>query len=670
MGIQSLEEFSELLTRTDVALFSRSVLSIEYSKLASIIYPSPPYKQFSIAKRDGSPRELAEPRMRLKVLQYKVLTFLMERMTPLKPAVHGFVRHRSILSNAQAHASRKNHFILNLDLEDFFPSITFFRVRGVLTSRPFNFSHQVATVIAHMCTLDGKLPQGAPTSPFLSNLVCRTMDRDLTELARRNRATYTRYADDITFSFIVRTRRSLPPAICMADDEGHLALGAELRELITTKHHFDINEAKTRLSDRHRRMEVTGLTINHFPNVRRKFIDRIRGALNAWERNGYAAAEKGWQDRIAASASLSYEQQPWRRQYRSGHIAKLKNVLWGKLLYLRMIRGKDDLIYTRLAERYNAQIQKEQAAAPFVASELPVEPVVRDHATALEACFVVEWCGEYQSTRGVVDDIPMGQGTAFVHSELNLVVTCNHVFEGVADVNGHSFHTDYEAPEIFNQTLSLIRPDTKQGWPAKIVYRNAQMDFAILAFENPVPPHRYFAPMDNPIERRADGTLIGFPDWKRWNLPDFNDQKVLNRTEPNKGMNSFTITGAGSIRPGNSGGPFTDDRLRIAGMAQRGAHMGSGHDECLCLEIINDLIAKYKASLAPLPPPPSVPAVCVAVVANIATSPIPVVGSLAPSVAVSATPEAIRSAPVRLPTIANADALDPQPEGSISSASS
>lgn len=612
------------MTRNDVSLFSRSVLGIEYSKLASIIYPAPPYKHFIITKRDGSPRYLAEPGRRLKALQYKVLAFLTERMTPLKPAVHGFVPNRSIVSNARAHASRQNHFILNLDVEDFFPSITFFRVRGVLTSRPFNFSHQVATVIAHMCTLDGKLPQGAPTSPFLSNLVCRSMDRDLTDLARRNRATYTRYADDITFSFIVRTRRSLPAAICKADDEGHLALGAELRELITTKHHFAINDAKTRLSDRYRRMEVTGLTINQFPNVRREFIDRIRGALNAWERNGYAAAEKGWQDRIAASTSLSYEQKPWKRQYQSGRVAKLKNVLWGKLLYLRMVRGKDDLIYTRLAERYNAQVRKECAASSFVASELPVEPVVRDHATALEACFVVEWYGEYQSTPGVVDDVPMGQGTAFVHRELNLLVTCNHVFEGVANVRGHRFETDYGAPEIVNRALNLIRPDTKQSWPAKILYRNASMDFAILAFESPVPSHRYFSPMDNPIERRVDGILIGFPDWKTWNLPDFNDQKVLNRTEPNKGMISFTITGAGSIRPGNSGGPFTDDRFRVAGMAQRGAYMGSGHDECLCVEIINDLIAKYKATLASPAPPLTVPVVSAAATAPVCVPPFPV----------------------------------------------
>ncbi|MFM0687316.1 hypothetical protein PQQ77_15150 [Paraburkholderia strydomiana] len=82
--------------------------------------------------------------------------------------------------------------------------------------------------------------------------------------------------------------------------------------------------------------------------------------------------------------------------------------------------------------------------------------------------------------------------------------------------------------------------------------------------------------------------LIDYPAGKRWTLPHLNEPKVLNRTSPRAGMNSFTITGAGSIRPANSGGPFTDNRFCVAGIAQRGAYMGMGHDESLCFEIIDD----------------------------------------------------------------------------------
>lgn len=599
MAIVEMEKMLDGLARNSVTWFSDHALGIPYSSLKGIIYPRPPYKQFIIKKRDGSARVIAEPRERLKEIQEKVLAFLTVRCGSFKPAVHGFVPKHSILTNAQVHCSPKIHHVFNIDLKDFFPSITFFRVRGVLRKHPFNFSHEVATVIAHICTLDGTLPQGAPTSPFLSNLVCRSMDRDLTDLARRNLARYTRYADDITFSFPIRKASRLPAAVCVVDDDGGLHVGIELHDLITNKHHFTINQEKTRLSDRGRRMEVTGLTINRFPNVPRIFIDRIRGALHAWEKFGYEAANKLWNDRVINAVSSAYEKKPWKRQTRRGKIPELKNVLWGKLLYLRMVRGKDDMIYTRLAERFNSAVLATHAVGTFSAPKLPVQPVVRDKATALDACFVAEWLGDFSS------DCVGKEGTAFVYRELNLLVTCDHVFEAVATINEHKFDTDYDAPEILNKTLSLIHPATKQRWPAKILYRNKQMDLALLAFDDPVPPHRYFPAVDNPIEQGAKGILIGYPAWKQWNLPDFNDQQVLNRTSPHAGMNSFTITGAGTIRPGNSGGPFTDDHFRVAGMAQRGAYMGVGHDECLCFQIVDDLISKYKASL--IKPVPNTP---------------------------------------------------------------
>lgn len=168
-------------------------------------------------------------------------------------------------------------------------------------------------------------------------------------------ARYSQYADDITFSFRVGKTSKLPAAACSVDANGDLAIGTELHDVIVNKHHFKINSTKTSLSDRARRMEVTGLTINRFPNVPRVFIDRIRGALNAWEKYGYDQANKTWQTRVTAAATGAYEKKPWKRQTRTGLTPALKNVLWGKLLYLRMVRGKDDLIYTRLAERYNAQ---------------------------------------------------------------------------------------------------------------------------------------------------------------------------------------------------------------------------------------------------------------------------------------------------------------------------
>lgn len=598
-----MDALVEAMVRHDVSFFSSYVVGVSYERLKKIIYPRPPYSSFTIKKRDGSDRLILEPRKSLKLVQLKILDFLQKLSTPLKPAVHGFVAKRSILTNAKAHCSPKNHHVFNIDLEDFFPSISFYRVRGVLSKYPFNFSFEVSTVIAHACTIDNMLPQGAPTSPFLSNLICRTLDRDLTDLARRSLSRYTRYADDITFSFRVRKTAKLPAAICSVNDDGELKVGTELHDIIVNRHHFKINTAKTRLSDRARRMEVTGLTINQFPNVPRIFIDRIRGALHAWETHGYEAADQRWQESVDSGAKLQYEKRPWKRQTRRGNVPALKNVLWGKLLYLRMVRGKDDIIYTRLAERFNDAVLKTASNGAFCAPTLPVEPVVRDKETAMDACFVVEWTGDYEE--GPITQMPVGQGTAFVYRELNLLLTCDHVLVWENDVKGKlPISIDYQSQFLQNSSLELVRPSTKERWPAKVLYRNAEMDVAILAFESP-PEHRYFSAMENPIEPSAQGVLIGYPAWKQWNHPDFNSQSVLNRTSPHRGMNSFTITGAGSIRPGNSGGPFTDERFRVAGMAQRGAYMGEGHDESLCIEIIDQVIATYKAEVASKPSEPS-----------------------------------------------------------------
>lgn len=592
----NFDALDEALKRTNVSWFSDNVLGMPYSQLKKMVYPKPVYKSFVIKKRNGTPRIIEEPHKDLKFVQKTILAFLSERAGPIKPAVHGFVQKRSILTNAQKHWAPTTHHILNLDLKDFFPSITFRRIRGMLRKHPFDCSHEVATLIAHLCTINGTLPQGAPTSPFLSNMLCRKMDRDLTDLSRRYRATYTRYADDLTFSFNVRSTERLPSAICTVED-GNITPGAELSELITTKHGFAINPAKTRLRDRFGRMEVTGLTINSFPNVRRNFIDKIRGALNAWETHGYAAAQLEWEKRVTDSNGFPCEKIRWKRQTRTKFVPQLKNVLWGKLLFVRMVRGKEDALYTRLAERYNKACAAETKATPFVYEKLPIKPVVRDYGSAEDAVFVLEWFGDYQSSPGVHEDMAYSQGTAFAYRELNFLVTCDHVLSGAkAMVGTLEVNADYDAPEIVNKTLQLIHPRTKQSWPAKILYRNAQFDIAVVSFDLPhPPPHRYFSAIENSLTVRTNGILIGFPAYQNWNRPDFLDEKVLNRTEPNKGMISFTITGAGSIRPGNSGGPFVDDRFRVAGVAQRGAFMGNGHDECLCSTVLNQLVDNWKA---------------------------------------------------------------------------
>lgn len=588
----SLDDIHSLLIRTSVSYMSLNLLGVPYSELKELIYPRPSYKTFIITKRNGTPRIIHEPRLGLKVLQEKVLAYLYSYAGLAKPCVHGFTPKRSIVTNAKMHCLPKTQHLLNIDIEGFFPSITFYRVRGLLQKKPFEFSYEVATVLAHLCTLDGVLPQGAPTSPLLANLTCRSLDRDLMNLAKRHRATYSRYADDITFSFSVKRSDSLPANICTFDS-GLLTLGEELRAIFTS-HSFRINPNKSRLSTRLHRLEVTGITINEFPNIKRVFIDRIRGALHAWETHGYNLAQAAWEKSVIDGTSKAYEKRPWKRQTRSRGVPALKNVLWGKLLYVRMVRGGDDVLYIRLAKRYNTLCVSEKAKGEFVCSSLPVDSIVRTEAGAEDAVFVIEWMGDYKIT-GSPDTLEMvgGQGTAFAYKDVGLI-TCDHVLGFSGDIKGNHVETDFQSCDVVGAALTVSNPATGESWPAKVVHRDANYDLAIIRFDLPEPPvHHYFFGMDQPIKIHAKGVLIGFPNHTAGKRADFLNEEVLNRY-PRSGLDRFDITGAGSIRQGNSGGPFVDDHYRIAGVAQQGAKHDIGNDECLCVTILDKWLSEWE----------------------------------------------------------------------------
>lgn len=602
-------KWAEIWRHTDVHLFAADVFDLAYENVQGIIYPTPPYKTFTMAKRSGGHRVIREPRRRLKALQDKLLPYLVERSGTPKPSAHAFINDRSIVTNARKHLERRPHFVLNLDLERFFPSISFYRIRGVLQKAPFRFSHQVATMLAHMCAVNNELPQGAPTSPFLSNQVCRSLDRDLMALAKRHQATYTRYADDITFSFSTPNRAALPANICTFDS-GIVTLGQELTGIIG-HHNFRINPTKTRMSTRRRRMEVTGIVINEFPNVKREFIDRIRGALHAWDRYGYDAAQAAWEQRVADGASQAYEKRPWKRQTRTGQPPALKNILWGKLLFVRMVRGADDAIYTRLAEKYSRLIARERVANPsFQASTLPVEAIVRNVEDAERAVFVVEWAADYIPPAPGEPTMVGGQGTAFAYKRHNRLITCDHVFRADGEYRRGQgtqavdvpFNADIADHGVQGLTVTAIDPVSGQRWPLRVMHRHAHRDLAILEFDGAPPEHRHFSGMDAPITRHSVGHLIGFPNWNNGRRANI-ETAVVTARFPRTGLQRFEINQL--IRKGNSGGPVVDELFRVAGVAQQGAQQDAGNNECLCVTDLDAWIAEYDATRAPAPLAPA-----------------------------------------------------------------
>ncbi|WP_437768507.1 reverse transcriptase family protein [Sorangium sp. So ce281] len=252
----------------------------------------PHYVYFDVPKRSGGTRQLAAPHASLAAAQAWVLREILEKL-PVEEPAHGFVKGRSTVTNARPHTRRD--VVVNLDLSDFFPTITFPRVRGVF--HRLGYSPAVATLLALLCTepprrpveYDGQrywvavgdraLPQGACTSPAISNQVARKLDRRLAGMCARAGFTYTRYADDLTFS--------APPG-----KRGDIAMLLARVRHIVEEEGFAINPAKGRIQRSGGRQVVTGVVVNDRPSAPREEVRRLRAILHAAKKTGLAAQNR------------------------------------------------------------------------------------------------------------------------------------------------------------------------------------------------------------------------------------------------------------------------------------------------------------------------------------------------------------------------------------------
>jgi retron-type reverse transcriptase len=251
------------------------------------------YVRFQVRKRSGGVRQLAAPRERLAAAQQWILGNILQRI-PTHPAAHGFVPGRNTVSNATPHVGQD--VVVNADLRDFFPTITFPRVRGVF--RQLGYSPATATVLGLICTESPRqkviyagrtfhvatgpraLPQGACTSPALSNLAARRLDSRLAGIGRKLAFNYTRYADDLTFSGSGEQAEKLVGYLLarirhIADNEG-----------------FEVNEKKTRVLRPSTAQLVTGVVVNERPGIRRKTVRRLRAIIHRAKHEGLAAQNR------------------------------------------------------------------------------------------------------------------------------------------------------------------------------------------------------------------------------------------------------------------------------------------------------------------------------------------------------------------------------------------
>jgi len=300
------------------------------------------YKQFKIPKKSGGFREISAPKKSLKSIQ-TCLNFIFQTLYEPSTVAKGFLPGMSVVDNASIHTGM--NYVFNTDIKDFFPSIPQARVWAVLQLPPFNFKREIANVVAGLCCMkvlndkdsqDPKvrykyvLPQGSPASPILTNIICQKLDKRLLGLAKRFNLRCSRYADDITFSSMHNVYQK----------DG--AFMKELRRIVEDQH-FTINEGKTRVQGKGGRREVTGLVVSDKVNVTRQYTREINSILYIWEHYGYESA--------FARFSHYYHQNKPCNTVTGGNF--LKSVLMGKLMYMKMVKGEDDPVFSRLYSRFN-----------------------------------------------------------------------------------------------------------------------------------------------------------------------------------------------------------------------------------------------------------------------------------------------------------------------------
>lgn len=352
-----VNKFCEIGTRKEFAEF----IGVSLKKLTYLLYVKHVdnyYHSFEIPKRSGGSRQIDAPIGDLKKIQYSLADKLWEhqkivwRENNIYPKVsHAFIKGKSIITNAKVHRNRR--FVINLDLEDFFGGFHFGRVRGFFQkNRYFSLPIEIATIISQLTCYKGHLPQGAPTSPIITNFLCQTLDYRLIKLSKKYGLNYTRYADDLTFS----TNRNF------VDIQGNVLLEIEQE---VGKFGFHLNRKKTRIQFNDSRQVVTGLVVNKKINVDRNYYRETRAMADKLYKTGCFSINDSYGDIKQLEGRFSYiNQLNWynnqlddekhnlyslkgrEKQYQKFLFYKY---FWGNEKPLIITEGKTDIIYLKSA---------------------------------------------------------------------------------------------------------------------------------------------------------------------------------------------------------------------------------------------------------------------------------------------------------------------------------
>jgi len=376
-----------------------------------------------VKKKSGEDRIIHAPKNGLKAIQ-KCLNLILQTVYQPHKAASGFVPGKSIVDNAKHHIG--SIYVYNIDLKDFFPSVDQARIWGRLKNAPFNLNESngneiLANIIAALCcqemmveridenenwikVIKNVLPQGAPTSPTITNIICERLDVRLTGVAKRFGLKYSRYADDITFSSMHNVYQKNSEFL------------AEVERIITDQN-FTIKESKTRLQKQGYRQEVTGLLVNDKVNVQKRYIKQLRTWLYLMEKYSYEKANAYFLQHYISD---------------KGHVKKnipvMQNVIAGKLEYLKMIKGKDNALYLKLKLRFDK----------LFASENPMEQIL----------------GIWEK-EGIEKAMELYYQPKMEHQ-------LNQIISSEADVENDSFLTENNNTQISENSSTVLRKEVEE----------------------------------------------------------------------------------------------------------------------------------------------------------------------------------------------------------------
>ena len=382
----------EKLKKTESLSDLAELLGYKPKAVSYILYKIPDndkYIEFEIPKKTGETRKIKAPVEKLKHLQRRLADLLNECFDQIskenkkKSLSHGFRKNHSIVTNAKNHKNKR--YVFNVDLQNFFPSINFGRVRGFfIKNRHFSLDPKVATVIAQIASHNNELPQGSPCSPIISNLIGHLLDVRMANLAKKTKCTYSRYADDLTFS---TNKKDFPDSIAIRKDENNWVAGNRLIKEIE-KVGFILNTKKTSMQFKTARQMTTGLIVNEKVNIKREYYKTARSMcyelfntgefyidkkdISSRDAENNLEEEKGTINQLEGTLSFIYQiKRPYdtaklgNRRFHPAAITKLyRDFLFYKHFFsiempLIICEGKSDIIYLKCALKQLASIYNE-----------------------------------------------------------------------------------------------------------------------------------------------------------------------------------------------------------------------------------------------------------------------------------------------------------------------